>query len=211
MAHFFAWTKLPLATVTAFIFTQALFTLLFAVMIVGARVRLRRWIATAIGFFGVFVIVRPGFAAFQPAAFFALFAGAAIALQLVLVARLPIGEKELTMLFYLGAVGTAMTIGPGLAMWHRPTAMQAELLLANGVFGVAAQACVFRAFRIGEAAYVAPFDYFKLIVAATFGFFIFGEVPTIWTLAGAALIVASTVYISCEEYSAGPARVVSRP
>lgn len=74
------------------------------------------------------------------------------------------------------------------------------MLLANGLLGVASQACIFKAFRIGDAAFVAPFDYFKLILAALIGYFAFGEIPTAWTIAGAILIVGSTFYISHLEY-----------
>jgi drug/metabolite transporter (DMT)-like permease len=210
MAHFYAWTKLPLATVTALIFTQALFTLLLAVLLVRAWVRWQRWVATALGFLGVLIMVRPGFSHVEPAALFALFAGFAIALQVVLVARLPQGEKELTMLFYLGVVGTLITIGPGLMVWRSPTQLQVMLLISNGVLGVAAQACIFRAFRVGDAAYVAPFDYSKLIVAGLLGFFVFGEIPNIWTLTGAALVVLSTLYISRREQHLSHRRPVTR-
>ena len=199
MCHFYAWTKLPLATVTVFIFTQALFTLLFAVLLTRALVRWQRWVATAVGFLGVLVMVRPGFHSVEPAAVFALLAGCLIALQVVLVARLPQGEKTLTMLFYLGAVGTLMTVGPGIAVWHSPTQWQVVLLILNGVLGVTAQACIFRAFRIGDASYIAPFDYFKLIAAGFLGFVIFGEIPGVPTWIGAALIVLSTFYISRRE------------
>ena len=119
MAHFYAWTKLPLADVTALLFTQPLFALLLAVIILGAKVNWRRWLATAVGFLGVLAMVRPGAMTFDPAALIALFAGFSIALQLILVARLPEGEEELTMLFYLGLVGTLVTVGPALAVWRR--------------------------------------------------------------------------------------------
>lgn len=200
MAHFFAWTKLPLATVTTLIFTQVLFTLVLGVVLLRAWVRWPRWIATAIGFVGVVIMVRPGVADIEPATWLALLAGFCIALQLVSVARLPQGEKTLTMLFYFGLIGTVISAGPGLATWQTPTLMQTELLLGNGLLGVASQACIFRAFRIGDAAFVAPFDYFKLVIATLIGYLLFGEIPTLWTLAGALLIVCSTFYISHLEY-----------
>lgn len=93
MSHLFAWTKLPLATVTALIFTQPLFTLILGVLLLQAWVRLSRWIATLLGFVGVLVMVKPGSVGIEPAALLALFAGFCIALQLVLVARVPEGEK----------------------------------------------------------------------------------------------------------------------
>ena len=199
MAHFYAWTQLPLADVTVLIFTQPLFALLLAVIILRARVNWQRWLATAIGFLGVLAMVRPATAGFDSAAPIALFAGFCIALQVILVARLPEGEKELTMLFYLGLVGTLMTLGPALVVWRTPTVEEGVLLVVNGLLGVSHQAMIFRAFRIGEATYVALFDYSKLIVAALIGFLYFGEIPSTLSILGASVIVASTLYISRRE------------
>lgn len=199
MAHFYAWTKLPLADVTALLFTQPLFALLLAVIILKSKVNWRRWLATAVGFLGVLAMVRPGAVTFEPAAMIALFAGFSIALQLILVARLPDGEKELTMLFYLGLVGILITVGPALAVWRTPNLEEGSLLLVNGLLGISHQAMIFRAFRVGDATYVAPFDYSKIVVAALLGFFYFAEIPDGWSILGATVIVASTYYISRRE------------
>jgi drug/metabolite transporter (DMT)-like permease len=199
MAHFYAWTKLPLADVTALLFTQPLFALLLAVIILRSKVNWRRWLATAVGFLGVLAMVRPGAVNFEPATMIALFAGFSIALQLILVARLPAGEKELTMLFYLGLVSVLITVGPALAVWRTPNLEEGSLLLVNGLLGITHQAMIFRAFRIGDATYVAPFDYSKIVVAALIGFLYFSEIPDAWSIAGAAVIVASTYYISRRE------------
>ncbi len=199
MAHFYAWTKLSLAVVTSLIFTQALFTLLFAVLIIRTRVSWRRWTATALGFVGVLIMVRPGFSAFEAAALLSLLAGALIALQMVTISHLPRGERQLTMLFYLGLSGVLITAGPGLVVWHSPSLTQILLLICNGLLGVAAQACIFRAFRIGDAAYVAPFDYAKLLAASALGLLFFDEVPSVSTVVGAIFIVSSTLYISNRE------------
>lgn len=199
IAHFYAWTKLPLTDVTALLFTQVLFVLVLAVVLLGQSVRWRRWIAAILGFFGALIMIRPSFSQVDHGALIALFAGFCIALQLVLIARLPGEEKQLTMLFYLGVIGTLITAVPGIYAWKEPTKFQAILLVCNGVLGVANQACVFRAFRVGAATYVAPFDYSKLIVAVLLGFILFGEIPGPWTILGAAIIVISTFYISRRE------------
>jgi drug/metabolite transporter (DMT)-like permease len=199
MSHFYAWTKLPFADVTSLLFTQALFVLIFAVALLGTHVRWRRWISTICGFFGALLIIKPGFGHMEPASLLALFAAFAIALQLTLVAGLPQSEKELTMLFYFGAAGTLMTLPLALGFWKTPTPAQAGLLIANGILGVSSQACIFRAFHTADPAYVAPFDYSKLVLAIALGYFWFGEVPGPWTLLGAAIIVISTFYISRRE------------
>jgi len=196
ISHFYAWTRLPLTDVTALLFTQALFVLVLAVILLGKIVRWRRWLATIFGFVGALLMVRPGFSNANADASFALFAAFCIALQVILIAGLPKGEKQLTMLFYLGAIGVVLTVGPGIYYWKAPSESQAILLACNGVLGVSNQACVFRAFRVGEATYIAPFDYSKLIVASLLGLLWFGEIPALTAIIGALIIVFSTLYIS---------------
>ena len=78
--------------------------------------------------------------------------------------------------------------------------MEQWLLLAGvGCLGVASQAMIIRAYRAGEASFVAPFDYLKLILAGLIGFMVFAELPGPWTLLGAAVIVGSTFYIARRE------------
>jgi drug/metabolite transporter (DMT)-like permease len=70
------------------------------------------------------------------------------------------------------------------------------LLIAIGFFTTAGMVCFVRAFSAGEASAVGPSENLRLIYAALFGFFLFGEVPSMWTGIGAAIIVASTFYIA---------------
>jgi drug/metabolite transporter (DMT)-like permease len=199
LAGYLAISLLPLAEVTALTFTQPLFTLLLAVALLAERVRWRRWTATLVGFLGVLIMVRPGAATFQPEALLALASAFGIAMAVVLVKRLPGGERHSTMLFYFGVVATVVTAGPAIAVWQTPSPVELALMALVGVVGMASQAAIIRAYRAGEAAYVAPFDYSKLILATLLGFFAFGEVPGLWTFLGAAVIVASTLYISRRE------------
>lgn len=196
MSHFYSWTKLPLADVMSLLFTQALFVLILAIIILRANVSLNRWIATFCGFGGALLVIRPGFAEFQTASFLALFAGFCLALQFVFISKLPLLEKDLTMLFHLGLVSSLITLPFGVSVWKTPSLLQLIMLVSVGILGALNQACIIRAFRTGDAVYVAPFDYSKLIIAILAGFFFFGEIPKAPTLFGAGIIVLSTLLIS---------------
>ena len=200
---FYALTRLPLADVTALSFTTPLFATVLAVIFLREPVRWRRWSATALGFLGVLIMVRPGAGAFDPAAIVALGMAFGIAAALVLVKRLPMGESQIAMLFYFGVGSVLITAGPAAAVWQTPSGFQYLLLLAMGLLGLGSQAMMIRAFRIGEASFVAPFDYGKLLAAGLLGFFVFAEVPDLWTLVGAAIIVGATLYIARREAAVG--------
>jgi drug/metabolite transporter (DMT)-like permease len=196
---FYAVGHLPLADFTALSFTLPLFVVLLAVLVLGEVVRWRRWLATAVGFAGVLIMVRPGASAFEPAALVALASVLGIAIAVTLVKRLPQGESHVTMLAYFCLMSLALTGIPAWLAWVAPTAEQWLLLAGVGTLGVGSQAMIIRAYRSGEASFVAPFDYLKLVLAGLIGFVVFSEVPGPWTLLGALVIVGSTFYIARRE------------
>ncbi len=202
---FYAFAHLPLATATAITFTKPLFMIVLAVLFLGETVRWRRWAATLVGFGGVLIMLRPGVAAFDPAMLVSLAQALSIAVAVLLVKRMPPGESTLTVLFYFAVLSTLGLLWPALAVWQTPSWTQLGLLLLMGLSGVAAQAAVVTGYRLGEATAVVPFDYTRLLFAAAFGFMLFVEVPDVFTVLGAAVIVASTITIARHESRAGTA------
>jgi len=196
---FYAVGHLQLADFTALSFTQPLFVTLLAIVILGEVVRWRRWLATAAGFGGVLIMVRPGAGAFDPAALAALGSVFGIALAVCMVKRLPPGESHVTMLAYFCIMSLVIVAPPAVIFWTPPSPHQWALLAMIGALGVVSQAMIIRAYTSGEASFVAPFDYLKLILAGLIGFFLFDELPGPWTLLGAAIIIAAALYIARRE------------
>ncbi|NBB82657.1 MAG: EamA family transporter [Alphaproteobacteria bacterium] len=203
MCGFYAFTHLPLATATAITFAKPLFLIVIAVLFLGEVVRWRRWSATLAGFAGVLIMLRPGPEGFDPAMLVALGQAMAVAGTVVFVKKMPAGERHLAILFWFAAISTAVALVPALLVWRWPSGEEWALAGLMGLLGVGSQAAVVRAYRTGEATAVAPFDYSRLLVAALFGFLVFAEVPDVWTIAGAAVIVGSTVYIARREATLG--------
>ncbi|MFM8989757.1 MAG: EamA family transporter, partial [Alphaproteobacteria bacterium] len=159
----------------------------------------RRWSATIVGFVGVVVVMRPGAVEFSPAYLVAV-AGAATGASITLTTRaLARREAPVQIMAYIALICTASTLLPGILAWEWPDARQAFWLAAIGIFGPAGQYVAIRAFRLGEASALAPVDYARLIFAVAAGYLVFAEVPDAWTVAGAAIIVCSTLYITIRE------------
>jgi drug/metabolite transporter (DMT)-like permease len=106
LCGFYAITHLTLAEATAIGFTKPLFMVVLAALMLGEVVRARRWSATAVGFIGVLIMVRPGSGALELAALVALFGALAAATVSLLIKRLSATEAPLTILFWLGVVTT---------------------------------------------------------------------------------------------------------
>lgn len=199
---FWALSRLSLAEVTALGFTAPLFTIVLAVLILREPVRWRRWTATAVGFAGVLIMVRPVEileGGIDPAVFAALGMAFGIAMAITLVKRFPAGESQAVMLLYFCIASILVTAVPAVVAWRTPEPVEWLLFAGVGFVGLASQAMMIKAFRTGEASFVAPFDYAKLIFAGALGFFFFGEVPDAAFLAGALVIIAATLYIARRE------------
>ena len=191
---FWSLAHLPLALAVAIFFTKPLFMVGLAVAFLGERVRWRRWLATGIGFVGVLVMLRPG-GGIGVAALAALAGAFGMGVVLVLVKKLTASETPTAMVFWFLAAGAVGTLPPALAVWQWPSGTQWLLLAALGGIGGGAQILATRAYRVGEATVITPVDYFQLLFSAVIGIAVFGEVPDGWTMAGAAIVVASTLYI----------------
>lgn len=204
---FYAVTHLPLADATAITFTKPLFTIVLAVLFLGEVVRWRRWTATVAGFVGVLIMVRPGQHGVEAAVLVALFGSVMVAAALTVVKKLTTTETPTSILAYFGIFTTLVALGPAIAVWQQPSLVQLGMGAAIGVLGAAAQSFMIRGYRIGEATAVTPFDYTRLVFSGLLGFVLFAEVPDLWTLAGAAVLVGSTLYIARREARLGrPAR-----
>jgi drug/metabolite transporter (DMT)-like permease len=199
LTGYYAFMKLPLAEVTAISFTVPLFVTVAAVLFLGEIVRWRRWTATGVGFVGVLVVARPFEGAVELATMLAVAMALCIAFSVVLLKRFPAKESQLTMLFFFLVVSGLMAVVPAITEWQNPSMEEWLLLAGVGVMGLISQAIIIRAFRVGEASFVAPFDYVRLLFAGTAGVVFFAETPDVWTYAGAVLIIGSTLYIARRE------------
>ena len=189
----------PVADVVALSFSRALFIVVMAVLILGEVVGWRRWTACAVGFIGVLVMVRPGFGELNLgmlAAACDAILSAGVALTLKSLGRT---ERPQTIVFYFGLLSTLFSMVPAILVWRAPSANAWALLALTGVLATCGQFAITRAWTEGEASIVAPLAYVQLVLSGGLAYLIFRETPDTLGLAGAAVIVASTLYIALRE------------
>ena len=194
---------LPLADATAFMFSKPLFTTVVAVFMLREVVSGRRWGATVVGFIGVLVLVRPGAEAINPIALVAVASAMTFAVANVLIRKMSVTEPTGRILFYYHIGGVILFGGPAAYVWTMPIGLEWLLLISIGGLTTIGIFCFMRAFTVGEANAVGPAENLRLIYATVFGFVLFSEIPSVWTVVGAAIIVASTVYIARVEAQRG--------
>lgn len=199
---FYAFQNMPLADANALSFTRTLWLVPLAIFVVREKVGALRIGAAVVGFLGVLLMVRPGaggeFAVGVPAL--------AMLASSFLFALTVTGMKVLTrdhaprvILVWSAFLGLAFSL-PGAALtWRVPEPVDLALLAAMGVIGVINQACYIKGMSLGDAAAMAPIDYTRLIFTAAIGFFLFSEIPTVWTIVGALVVAGSTLFITLRE------------
>jgi drug/metabolite transporter (DMT)-like permease len=190
---------LPIAEASATSFVSPLFVTALSIFFLSEKVGLRRWLATAVGLLGVLIVLRPGTSAFHPAAFFPVVSAFAWACTLILTRKMSGQERTVVTMTYSSIVGFAVLCALVPVVWVTPTWHDILLGLIIGVASTAGQWIVVLAFRYADASVLAPFSYIQLLWVTLLGFVIFGEVPDVWTVVGAAFIVASGLYTAHRE------------
>ncbi len=191
--------RLPIADATAIAFASPLLVTALSIPLLGERVGPRRWSAVGVGFLGILVVVRPGSGALGSAALLPLASALFWAVSLVVTRRMRGGDRPLTTLFYSTAIGFVISSLALPFAWHPPSAGACLLMALMGVLSAAGQYLLIAGLARGDASLLAPFSYSQMIWSTLTGYFVFGTVPTAWTWCGAAIIVASGIYIAHRE------------
>jgi drug/metabolite transporter (DMT)-like permease len=190
---------LPIAEASATSFVSPLFVTALSIVFLGESVGLRRWLATAVGLVGVLIILRPGSGAFHPAALFSIVSALAWACTLIMTRVMSGTERAITTMAYSSITGLAILSVLVPFVWVTPSWHDIFFGVVIGVASTAGQWIVVLAFRYANASVLAPFSYTQLLWVSFLGFLIFGEVPDVWTVTGAAFIVASGLYTAHRE------------
>ena len=214
--NFAALARLPLMDATAISFAAPLITVVLAALLLSERVRAYRWTAVGLGFVGVLVMLWPyldigglfyaGEARTVGAicAMIACFTNAGTVIQ---TRRLTDSETTSAIVFYFSlicALASLVTLPFG---WVMPNWIELTGLVMIGVLGGLSHLMLTESYRYAPASVVAPFDYTAMIWAFLFGFALFGELPSVFVFVGAAIVVASGLFIIWRERRLGVERI----
>ena len=205
-AGFTAITLIPLAEATALSFTAPLFATIGAALVLGEVVRARRITALAIGFAGMLIVLRPGMEAVSTGALLALLNSVTIAITIIIVKKLTDTERPETIVTYMALLQSPMALIPALYFWIWPDPITWLWLIGLAGAGTAGHLMYTKAIQLAEITQIQPLDFIRLPLIAVIGYFIFDELPTIWTWIGGAVIFASTAYVTHREAQLARAR-----
>lgn len=194
--NFFALSFLPITVTTTIMFAGPIVVTLLAIPVLGEKVGPHRIGAVCTGFLGVLVVMQPWGAAFHPAMLLVLAALVCASLYFILTRMLAGVESNATSQVWGSGVAVAC-LGPFmLGGWVWPdTGAGLAVMTGIGIMGALGHIVATRAHRLAEASILAPVVYIQIVLAALAGVLVFGTWPTVWTLAGGAIIAAAGLYI----------------
>ena len=196
---FFGLRHLPLADVVSLTFGGPIFVTIASIIFLSEKVGIKRWSAVFLGFIGMTLIVQPAFIELNyyylsPILFCVFFSGVAISVR-----ALSKTEPNYRIAFYFTVLCTAIGLCTSPFGWIMPTTTDLFLFIIMGLCGSVGNLLLTQSYRLAEASLVTPIKYLSLVYAITFGFIIWGEVPKPLMLAGALLVISSSLIIFIRE------------
>lgn len=198
--NFFALLYLQLAETISILFATPFLVALLAGPILGEWAGPRRMIAIGVGFLGVLIVTRPGFGGMHPAALLSVGGAVCYALYGITTRMLAATDSSRTTMVYSGLAGVALMTPVLPFVWTTPdSGLIWGLLIAVGFFGGFGHWLLILAHARAPAPVLAPFIYSQIIWMLLLGFVVFGDLPDLWTLVGAGVVIASGLYLLYRE------------
>ena len=176
-------------------FSRPLFMIVLAFLFLGEVAGARRIGVTLAGFAGILVMLRPFGGGFDPDGLVAVAGALFGGLVVISIKKLSSTEPTRRIIFYYAFYTALFSAIPAAYFWVTPTLAEFWILLLIGFLGIIGQSCLTQGFTLGEATVTVPFDYMRIVYSGIFGLLLFAEIPSWWSVAGAALIVGSNLYL----------------
>ncbi len=190
-----AITRMPLGDAAAIQFLAPVLVTALSGLLLGEHVGPRRWMAVAFGFVGVLLVARPGSGVLGWNALLPLATAVLLAIYMMMTRIIRNQDDPAATTFYSTALGALILSILVIFNWQALTDVQWSLMIAMGAAGAGGHFMLVKAFHMAEASMLAPFTYAQVVAAIVWGFLIFGDVPSLWTISGAGVVVASGLYV----------------
>ncbi len=195
LTWFWALTVIPLADATALSFMIPVFASIGAIFIMREPSHASRWISIVIGFIGMIVILRPGFADISFGTWLVLGGTILVAISKLMTKSLSRTENPSTIVAYMSLVLTIVSFALAIFFWSWPTLEMWLWFAAMGAMGSVAHVIQAQSYKDGDVSLVEPATFLRLVWAALVGFIIFGEVPQIWSWIGGGIIMVGVLML----------------
>ena len=192
---FIALRNLPLATVVSISFAAPIFTTIFSIFLLNEKVGFYRWLAVFVGFIGVIIISEPGFSSLNLFYIYPIIFCLGLSYVAIAIRKLSSTEPVWLIGFFFSFSIMILSFFTFYQNWIMPSFIDLFLLSMVGILGGLANLWLTQSYKFSEVSLVSPLKYLALVFAIIFGYFIWDEIPTIKTLVGSLLVIASSFII----------------
>ncbi len=194
--NFLAVRYLQLDEALSIMFSTPFLVAALAGPMLGEWLGWRRWCAICVGFAGVLLVTRPGLGGIHPAALLSLGGALCYAFYGIITRTLSRSDSNETTLFYSNLVGALVMVPVVPFVWTTPSdSLLIALMVVMGVFASLGHYLLIVAHRLAPASVLSPFIYSQMVWVIALGYLVFSDVPNYWTMAGAATVIASGLYM----------------
>ena len=211
LLFYYSLTRIELAQATAIAMSAPLIMTALSGPLLGERANSVQKVIVAIGFFGVLLVIQPFTGDFDRLGIAAVIGGATMFAFLVIQTRKMTRTESTELMVFFAALTIFCLTGLFMPkLWVMPNGADWMLLISVGVVTMFAQLCIVHAYRFAPVYTLAPFEYVTILWSIFLGWLIFNELPTMWMLIGAAIIVACGLKVIHIEYRVAPTKKLTR-
>lgn len=192
---YLAIMRMPLGDAAAIQFLAPVLVTALSGLLLGEHIGPRRWMAVGCGFIGVLLVARPGSGVLGWNALLPLTTAVLLAVYMMMTRIIRNKDDPAATTFYSTALGALVLTVLVIFNWQPLASSQWGLMVTMGAAGAVGHFMLVKAFHTAEASMLAPFTYAQVVAAIVWGYLVFGDIPSIWTVCGAGIVIASGLYV----------------
>ena len=199
LIYFSALVLLPIEKLTAISFVVPLMVTILAVFFLGEKIYIYRTLALILGFSGMLVIIRPGFVDISIGVYMVLFSALLWSVNIIITKKISKDDSAITILAYQSIFMSLLSFFIVLFFWEMPSIKTFIYLILAAMCGTVLHLTLNHAFKLVDVSMTQPYSFLNLVFASIIGYFVFDEMPDLYTWIGALIIFTGVLIISYRE------------
>ena len=199
LLYFSALVLLPIEKLTAISFVVPLIVTVLAVFFLGEKIYIYRTLALLLGFSGMLVIIRPGFVDISIGVYMVLFSALLWSINIIITKKISKDDSAITILAYQSIFMSLLSFFIVLFFWEMPSLKTFIYLILAAMCGTVLHLTLNHAFKLVDVSMTQPYSFLNLVFASIIGYFVFDEIPDLYTWIGALIIFTGVLIISYRE------------
>ena len=199
LIYFSALVLLPIEKLTAISFVVPLIVTILAVFFLGEKIYIYRTLALILGFSGMLVIIRPGFVDISIGVYMVLFSALLWSVNIIITKKISKDDSAITILAYQSIFMSLLSFFIVLFFWEMPSIKTFFYLILAAMCGTVLHLTLNHAFKLVDVSMTQPYSFLNLVFASIIGYFVFDEMPDLYTWIGALIIFTGVLIISYRE------------